>query len=85
MDSLPNWSFLTGSLPQLEGVWNSYGAIVQTAPAGGMVVHPDIVYVIDSHGILRRILSADPGAADSSSESSFSGLLASQVLQVQHR
>jgi cytochrome oxidase Cu insertion factor (SCO1/SenC/PrrC family) len=85
MGSLRTWSFLTGSLAQLESVWNTYGAIVQTAPAGGMVVHPDIVYLIDSHGILRRILNADPGTADSSSESSFSGLLASQVHQVQQQ
>jgi cytochrome oxidase Cu insertion factor (SCO1/SenC/PrrC family) len=85
LGSMPSWSFLTGSLPQLESVWNTYGALVQTAPAGGMVVHPDIVYVIDPHGILRRILNADPGAADSSSESSFSGLLASQVHQVQQQ
>jgi len=85
MGSLPTWSFLTGSLPQLESVWNTYGALVQAAPAGGMVVHPDIVYVIDAHGILRRILNADPGAADSSTESSFSGLLASQVRQVQQQ
>jgi cytochrome oxidase Cu insertion factor (SCO1/SenC/PrrC family) len=85
MDSLPTWSFLTGTLPQLESVWNTYGAIVQAAPAGGMVVHPDIVYVIDPHGVLRRILNADPGTADTSSESSFSGLLASQVRQVQQQ
>ena len=58
---------------------------VQTAPAGGMVAHADIVYVIDAHGSVRRILNSDPGTADSSTESSFAGLLAGQVTQVIHQ
>ena len=85
LGGLPTWSYLTGTLPQLESVWNTYGVTVQSAPAGGMIAHPDIVYLIDPHGILRRIINADPGAADSSTRSSFSGLLASQVTQVQHQ
>ncbi len=36
-------------------------------------------------GRIRRILDSDPGSADGSTESSFSGLLASQVTQVQQQ
>jgi hypothetical protein len=50
-----------------------------------MVAHADVVYVIDAHGSIRRILNSDPGAATSSTESSFAGLLAGQVTQVLHQ
>jgi cytochrome oxidase Cu insertion factor (SCO1/SenC/PrrC family) len=83
LDTQANWTYLTGSLADLQSVWNTYGVSVVTAPAGGMVVHADIVYVIDAHGTLRRIINADTGSGTSSVRSSFSGLLASQVTQVQ--
>ena len=85
LDTQSNWLFLTGSLAELQKAWNDYGVTVQSAPAGGMVAHADIVYVIDAHGTIRRILNADPGGADSSTESSFAGLLAAQVTQVLHQ
>ena len=85
LDTQSNWLFLTGSLSELEKAWNAYGVTVQSAPAGGMVAHADIVYVIDAHGSVRRILNADPGNSDSSTESSFAGLLAAQVAQVVHQ
>ena len=84
-DAQSNWLFLTGSVDALQKVWNDYGVTVQTAPAGGMIAHSDIVYVIDAHGQLRRILDSDPGPADGPTESSFSGLLAAQVAQVQQQ
>ncbi len=85
LDTQSNWLFLTGSLADLQKAWDDYGVTVQTAPAGGMVAHADIVYVIDAHGTIRRILNSDPGAADSSTESSFAGLVAGQVTQVLHQ
>ena len=85
LDTQSNWLFLTGSLAELQKAWNDYGVTVQSAPAGGMVAHADIVYVIDAHGSVRRILNSDPGSADSSTESSFAGLLAAQVTQVLHQ
>ena len=42
-----NWYYLTGSLPALERVWNSYGEPVQTVPDGAMVAHGDLAFVID--------------------------------------
>jgi hypothetical protein len=50
-----------------------------------MIAHSDVVYIIDPHGQIRRILNSDPGSADSSVESSFSGLVASEVTQVQQQ
>ncbi len=85
LDSQSNWLFLTGSLDALQKVWNDYGVTVQSAPAGGMIAHSDVVYIIDPHGQIRRILNSDPGSADSSVESSFSGLVASEVTQVQQQ
>jgi cytochrome oxidase Cu insertion factor (SCO1/SenC/PrrC family) len=84
LDQVPNWLFLTGSPDQLNKVWNDYGVLVDVAPAGAMVNHSDIVYIIDRRGRTREILNADPGAADAASESSFSGLLAGQVRRIAH-
>ena len=83
LDTQANWTYLTGSLAALQSVWNAYGVTVLTAPAGGMVAHADVVYVIDAHGHLRRILDSDPGSATSTTRSSFSGLLAAQIDEVQ--
>ncbi len=85
LGTMGNWTYLTGSLAELQSVWDAYGITVLTAPGGGMVSHPDIVYVIDAHGTLRRILNSDPGSTTSALQSSFSGLLASQITQVQRR
>ncbi|MGD0880879.1 MAG: SCO family protein [Acidimicrobiales bacterium] len=84
LDSQANWLFLTGSRSELESVWNAYGVTVESAPAGGMVAHEDVVYIIDSHGSIRSILDADPGPGDATSQSSFSGLVATQVTRVLH-
>jgi cytochrome oxidase Cu insertion factor (SCO1/SenC/PrrC family) len=80
--SQSNWLFLTGTRSALQTVWNDYGVTAVDAPAGGMVAHSDVVYVIDAHGDTRRILNADPGAAGPANQSSFSSLLAEQITQV---
>jgi cytochrome oxidase Cu insertion factor (SCO1/SenC/PrrC family) len=80
--SQPNWLFLTGSRSALQTVWDDYSAGVYNAPAGGMVVHSDLAYVIGSNGALRWALNADPGAAGPANQSSFSSLLVDQVTQV---
>jgi cytochrome oxidase Cu insertion factor (SCO1/SenC/PrrC family) len=85
LDTMANWTFLTGSTDALQAAWNAYGISVESAPAGGMVVHSDVVFVIDARGRLRRVVNADPGADTASSQSSFSGLLTSQIHQVLHQ
>ena len=84
LDRLRNWTFLTGSAAQLQQVWDDYGVQVAATPAGSMVAHSDIVYVIDGSGHIRDILDADPGDASSATQSSFSALLAGQVQRLTH-
>jgi len=83
LDSVPNWLFLTGPLPELTSAWNAYGINVAQAPAGSMTVHSELAYVIDADGNTRRVMSTDP-ASGPAGESSFSAVLASQILQVVH-
>jgi cytochrome oxidase Cu insertion factor (SCO1/SenC/PrrC family) len=78
---LANWHYLTGSLPALQHVWNSYGVLVQTVGAGAMVDHSDLAFVIDPLGRERDVLVADPGPSQTYA-SSFSSLLASRIDQV---
>jgi cytochrome oxidase Cu insertion factor (SCO1/SenC/PrrC family) len=79
--SLHNWYFLTGSAAQLQSVWNHYGIQVSVDPAGSMVAHTELAYVIDSTGKLRVVLDEDQGVGQADA-SSFSGLLAQQMRQV---
>ena len=48
-----NWLFLTGSLKQLETTWSKYGVQAQVEPAGSMVAHTELAYVIDPSGHAR--------------------------------
>jgi len=81
LDQVPNWLFLTGSLSDLQRMWNSYGLTVQTVENGGMVAHGEIAYIIDPKGVLRTRLGSDPGT-DSPTASSFATALASEVRAV---
>jgi cytochrome oxidase Cu insertion factor (SCO1/SenC/PrrC family) len=71
LTDLPNWLFLTGTLPQLQQAWKSYGIAHDILPAGGMIGHNDVAYVIDADGRTRTELNVDPGPATASSTSSF--------------
>lgn len=68
---VPNWLYLTGTLPQLQQAWKSYAVAAQILPAGGMIAHSDIAYVIDRSGHTRLELDFDPGPGTASSVSSF--------------
>ena len=81
LTQLHNWYFLTGSLPQLQRAWNSYGILVQTITNGAMVAHTDLSFVIDAQGQERDALIDDPGPTQSTA-SSFSSLLLSRINQV---
>jgi cytochrome oxidase Cu insertion factor (SCO1/SenC/PrrC family) len=83
LDHVTNWVYLTGSLAQLHGVWNDYGVQTEVSPAGGMVAHSDIVYVIDKEGRTRVILNSDPGEG-SAEGSSFVSQLTSEISNVVH-
>jgi len=71
LTGLPNWLYLTGSLAELEQAWKNYAVAAQILPAGGMIAHSDVAYVIDVSGRTRTELDFDPGPGTASSESSF--------------
>jgi cytochrome oxidase Cu insertion factor (SCO1/SenC/PrrC family) len=72
LTDVPNWLYLTGSLAQLQQAWKNYAIAAQILPAGGMIAHTDVAYVIDRSGYTRNELDFDPGPGTASSESSFS-------------
>jgi cytochrome oxidase Cu insertion factor (SCO1/SenC/PrrC family) len=76
LTQVPNWLYLTGSVAQLQQVWKNYGIAAQIVPAGSMISHPDIAYVIDRAGQLRAELNTDPGPGTVATKSSFAVLLA---------
>ena len=61
LDQVPNWLYLTGSVPQLQQVWKNYGIAALILPAGSMIGHTDVAYVIDQAGHVREEISTDPG------------------------
>jgi len=81
LDQVPNWLYLTGSLPQLRQVWKDYGLSAEILPAGSMIGHQDIAYVIDQAGRVRQELDTDPGPATTATKSSFAVLLAGAARQ----
>ena len=81
LTDLSNWYFLTGTVAQLQQVWNSYGELVQVVPGGAMVAHSDLAFVINGRGHERDALVDDPGP-DRAYASSFSTLLEQRIEQV---
>jgi len=81
LDHMRNWLYLTGSMSALDQVWAAYGIEAAVLPAGAMVAHSDLAYVIDARGRTREILSSEPGEGAAAS-SSFSGYLASALERV---
>ena len=82
LNPLPNWLFLTGSLPALQQAWKNYSVTAQVVSAGGMVAHNDVAYVIDKAGRTRAELNFNPGPGTQSAQSSFAGELAAQAQRV---
>jgi cytochrome oxidase Cu insertion factor (SCO1/SenC/PrrC family) len=78
LDKVPNWLYLTGSASELLHTWNTYGVEVEVSPAGAMVAHTDIAYVIDQSGHERVVLDADPPGG-SIGDDSFVQILASEL------
>jgi cytochrome oxidase Cu insertion factor (SCO1/SenC/PrrC family) len=79
LNDLSNWSYLTGSEPALQHIWNAYGILVGYASGGAMIAHSDTAYVINRDGGLRYVLNADPGGATSATKSSFAATLANSI------
>ena len=80
----PDWRYLTGSTPSLTRVYKAYGQPAETLPAGAMVGHSDIAFVIDAHGVIREELDMDPGPGTAVTEASFATELADAATQALH-
>jgi cytochrome oxidase Cu insertion factor (SCO1/SenC/PrrC family) len=81
LGQVPNWLFLTGSLPRLQQVWKDYGISAEVEPAGSMIGHTEVAYVIDQSGRVREEFEDDPGPGTSSTKASFAVLLANAARQ----
>jgi len=71
-----------GYLAQLQQAWKNYAIAAEIAPAGGMVLHNDVAYVIDAGGRTRTELNLDPGPGTASTKSSFAVELATAAEHV---
>ena len=81
LDTVPNWRYLTGSVPQLQQVWKDYGISAEILPAGSMIGHQDLAYIIDAEGQVRQELNTDPGPGTTATKSSFAVMLADAARQ----
>ena len=81
LTGLPNWRYLTGPVAALSQTWRAYDVSIGVVPAGGMVAHSDVAYVISARGRIRAELDFDPGPGTASSVSSFATELTSAARQ----
>ena len=81
LDAVPDWLYLTASPAVLRQVYHSYSVPSETLPAGAMLGHNDIAFVIDRSGNLREELDMDPGPGSAATESSFATELADTASQ----
>jgi cytochrome oxidase Cu insertion factor (SCO1/SenC/PrrC family) len=63
-------------------VWGSYGVTAQVEPAGAMVAHSELAFVIDQDGHIRQELNFNPGPATAATKSSFAAELADAARQL---
>ena len=76
LSDAPDWLYLTGSETTLRKVYKEYGVPSETLPAGAMLGHNDIAFVIDRQGELTEQLDLDPGPGTAATKSSFATELA---------
>jgi cytochrome oxidase Cu insertion factor (SCO1/SenC/PrrC family) len=81
LSNVPNWLYLTGTVPQLQQVWRNYGIAAIIEPAGSMIGHSEVAYVVDRNGRVRAEINMDPGPGTTATQSSFAVLLANAARQ----
>lgn len=74
-NTIPNWSYLTGTAAVLHHVWKDYGIYVEPTPQGESK-HSEYTYVIDANGRERFLLNPSDQRA---SIPNWSGLLTQAV------
>jgi cytochrome oxidase Cu insertion factor (SCO1/SenC/PrrC family) len=77
-----NWLYLTGTLPQLQQVWRNYAIAADIEPAGAMIGHSEVAYVVNADGIVRQEMSFDPGPGTAATRSSFAAELTDAARQL---
>ncbi len=58
--SVKNFYFVTGRLPAVRAVWNTYGISVSMSKTAKMSIHSDYVFIINRRGRLSWIIPDDP-------------------------
>jgi cytochrome oxidase Cu insertion factor (SCO1/SenC/PrrC family) len=81
LDSVPNWLFLTGSVLQLQRVWQAYSVTASGLSAGAATGHTGRAYVIDRAGHVRQVLNTGSGPGTAATRASFASLLAGAAQQ----
>jgi cytochrome oxidase Cu insertion factor (SCO1/SenC/PrrC family) len=81
LTSTSNWLYLTGSPSTLRKVYHAWGVPAETLPAGAMLGHSDIAFVVDQSGELTETLDMDPGPGTDATQASFATLLAQAATQ----
>jgi cytochrome oxidase Cu insertion factor (SCO1/SenC/PrrC family) len=81
LTGVPDWLYLTSTPGPLEKLWRAYGVTGEISPAGSMIAHNDIAFVIDKTGYVRRVLDFDPGPGTAPTEASFATQLAAAAEQ----
>ncbi|MGA2210382.1 MAG: SCO family protein [Acidimicrobiales bacterium] len=82
LQHVANWLYLTGSVAALSRVWSSFGVQVAYSPAGAMIAHSDIAYIINKAGYTRDVLDMDPGPGTETTQSSSAVLLTNTIRSV---
>jgi len=75
LDATKNFYFVTGSVPSLESVWNSYGISVSQKKTDKMSAHMNYIFIIDPTGHLRWVISDEPPESWAGERSSSSELI----------
>ena len=76
LSGAPDWLYLTSDPATLHKVYKEYGVPSEELPAGAMLGHNDIAYVINQQGELTEELDLDPGPGTAATKSSFATELA---------
>ncbi len=80
MNQLPNWQYLTGSLPQLERVWAAFSLPIEV-PRLQMVDHPTLLYFVKPGG-QEVSLTQDTALGEASVITSYSSLIDEQLRSI---
>jgi cytochrome oxidase Cu insertion factor (SCO1/SenC/PrrC family) len=77
LNRLPNWQYLTGTLPQLERVWSDFSLPIEI-PRLQMVDHPTVLYFVKPGG-QEVSLAQDTALSQASLITSYASLIDEQL------